>query len=132
MAWVSAGNIRGPQGPAGVGVTYRDTLDDEDDLPTTGQQTGDMYVLIDAGTRFGAGHAVIWNGTDWDDAGPWLGPEGPKGDDGTRGTIWTVGNRDLTDLNATGIAGQIIGDLYLNNAAGANLGDVYRCTAPLP
>lgn len=129
MAWGLVGNIRGPQGPAGVGVTYKDTITDEDDLPTTGQTLGDMYVLLEDGTNFAGGHAVIWNGTAWDDAGPWLGPEGPKGDDGTRGSLWHVGALTDTELNTTSpIAGSLAGDMYLNNAAGTNLGNIYRFT----
>lgn len=125
MAWGLVGNIRGLQGVPGVGVTYRDTIADETLLPTTGQAAGDMYVLLAAGTLFGEGHAVIWDGTNWDDAGPWLGPEGPQGTTGTRGSVWNVGTNTATELNTTNpIAGTLAGDLYLKT----DNGDVFRFT----
>jgi hypothetical protein len=111
MAWGQVGNIRGPQGEPGTGVQFKGTVNEAAELPNTGQSLGDMYVDLSTG------HAVIWNGSTWQDAGQWLGDEGPPGQAGARGSMWFVGS------SAPGtISGEAVGDMYLNTATG----DVYR------
>jgi len=128
IAWVLSGNILGPQGPAGVGVRYRGTEDTIADLPLDvppgTNAIGDMWIVTDEPGM--EGHAQIWDGSTWEDAGPWLGPEGPQGVAGARGSRWDSGALTATDLNTTPLAGQLVNDHYLHTSAGANLGSVYR------
>lgn len=67
---------RGPQGPAGLGLTFRGVLDSQDKLPKTGEQ-GDYWMI--------QGHAWIWGGASWVDAGDLVGPQGPTGTKGDQG-----------------------------------------------
>lgn len=67
---------RGPQGPAGLGLTFRGVLDGQDELPKTGEQ-GDYWLI--------KGHAWIWGGASWVDAGDLSGPQGPTGTKGDQG-----------------------------------------------
>lgn len=67
----------GPQGEAGTGVRILGSLDDPADLPTTGEEAGDAY-LID-------GDLWVWDGTGWDNVGTIQGPPGPEGPTGADG-----------------------------------------------
>lgn len=51
------------------GVRFKDTVATYDNLPTSGQQKGDMYIINTADPEhdISAGEAVIWNGTAWAD-----------------------------------------------------------------
>jgi collagen type VII alpha len=75
--------VQGIQGPAGLGLVYRGPLDKVDDLPVTGKQ-GDYYTID--------GHAYIWGGGRWVDAGSFQGPEGPRGQQGVQGTAGRDGD----------------------------------------
>ena len=139
MAWEPIANIKGPPG---AGVTFRGTVANYAALPSSGNNTGDMYVTDDTG------NAWIWGTPDagWNDAGPWHGPkgdtgptgatgaegppgaagaegppgdQGPKGDPGTpgatgqRGSKWFSGPADPVT-----VAGAAVGDFYLNTTSG--------------
>lgn len=51
-------------------LTYKGTVSEWSDLPTSGQNTGDMYIadtiFTEGGVTYQAGDFFIWNGTDWD------------------------------------------------------------------
>lgn len=51
-------------------LTYKGTISEWADLPTSGQSTGDMYIadttFTEGSTTYQAGDFFIWNGTDWD------------------------------------------------------------------
>ena len=53
------------------GVRFKDTVDTYANLPTSGQQVGDLYFVntADPEHEIVAGEAVIWNGTGWSDLG---------------------------------------------------------------
>ena len=48
---------------------YKGSVADDAHLPTTGQETGDVYNIESAGAYGGAGANVAWNGTAWDSLG---------------------------------------------------------------
>lgn len=74
--------IQGEQGPAGLGISYKGTVDTVDELPANAAQ-GDLYVVE---TPFPA-TAWVWDDTDvvWIDAGPVQGPQGVTGPQGVPG-----------------------------------------------
>ena len=51
-------------------LTYKGTISEWADLPTSGQSTGDMYIadttFTEGSVTYQAGDFFIWNGTDWD------------------------------------------------------------------
>lgn len=53
------------------GVRFKDTVETYDNLPTEGNQVGDLYFVNTADPEHDivAGEAVIWNGTAWSDLG---------------------------------------------------------------
>lgn len=121
MAWSQVGNIRGPQGPAGVGVQYKGNVANAGALPPTGNTNGDMRITLDDG------HAHIWEDTQWLDVGLWLGQTGatgPAGAAGARGSLWYSGALTDVELNDTPapITGERVDDHYLNTSTG----NVYR------
>jgi len=135
MAWVLSGNIRGPQGPAGLGVRYRGNVNLISDLPADTppgtNAVGDLrIVLTEPGKE---GYAFIWEESTitpgtflWVEVGPWLGPTGPQGDPGVRGSRWSSGALTMAELNTTPLAGQLVNDHYLHTEPGTALGDVFR------
>lgn len=67
----------GPQGEAGTGVRIIGSLPDPDDLPATGNEVGDAW-LID-------GDLWVWDGAAWENVGTVQGPAGPAGPAGADG-----------------------------------------------
>lgn len=49
-------------------VKYKGQVENYSNLPTSGQQTGDMYNVVNADSTIpiNAGDNVVWNGTSWD------------------------------------------------------------------
>lgn len=84
--------VQGIQGPAGLGLVYRGALDKIEDLPVTGKQ-GDYYTI--------SGHAYIWGGGRWVDAGSFQGPEGPRGQDGIQGPAGRDGDAATITIEPT-------------------------------
>jgi hypothetical protein len=73
-------------------VRIQGTVTDEDDLPATGNQAGDAYILL--------GDLYVWDGDNWTNVGR---VQGPKGDPGIQGP---QGERGLTGPQGTqGIQG---------------------------
>jgi hypothetical protein len=83
--------VRGPrgpqgiQGPAGVGVNIKGSVPTESDLPTTGNEVSDAWIVTSTG------HLWVWDGTHWVDAGEIVGPPGPPGPQGPLGPVGPVG-----------------------------------------
>lgn len=62
----------GPQGPAGTGINLLGQVPTEADLPASGN-VGDAWITTDTGDLW------IWDGVEWINAGPIVGPPGPPG-----------------------------------------------------
>lgn len=75
----------GPQGPkgdkgdTGNSITLEGTVPTVGDLPTTGNDVGDLWIVAASGDGY------VWNGTGWDNVGPIRGPKGDTGDTGPQG-----------------------------------------------
>jgi len=88
---IISGGTFGPQGPAGVqgpagtGFDINYTADDVSELPIG--QPGQAAVV--------GGHLYVWITTtnEWQDVGPWQGPQGDKGDIGDTGPGLTIQGR---------------------------------------
>jgi len=90
------GNVgaQGPQGPKGdkgdpgkdgTSVNIKNTVNTVSDLPTTGNVSGDGYVVR------ADGHLYVWGGSSFTDVGEIKGPKGDKGDTGPQGPIGPQG-----------------------------------------
>jgi hypothetical protein len=142
-SWTSTGSIRGPQGlpgpaggpgpagpegpageqgPAGMGLKFHGSVPSFSDLPSSGQEPGDAYVVADENDKL-----YVWDSdaNAWVDGGSIQGPAGPAGepgDAGPRGTRWFTG----TGAPPAEIPGAIEGDLYLD----LETGEVYELAVP--
>lgn len=54
---------QGPQGPQGTGFNIRGAVPTENDLPATGNESGDLFITQDTNTGF------LWDGTAWKQIG---------------------------------------------------------------
>ena len=64
----------GPAGPPGTGVDIKGSVPTEADLPPSGNDVGDAYIVEDTG------HLFVWDGSQWVDAGNIQGPPGEPAD----------------------------------------------------
>jgi hypothetical protein len=133
IAWVNAGPLQGPkgdtgdqgnQGPAGPGFSYQGTAASVAALPTPSTQ----------GFAFRIGSDLyIYNGIDWVNAGPLLGPKGDQGDQGVQGvpgngfayqgSVATVAALPVPSTQGFGFKVQATGDLHIfNGIAWVNAG----------
>lgn len=102
-----AGYVVGPAGKDGKGIELKGSLTDPSQLPPTGNVSGDGYIIPP--------NLWVWDGTQWTNAGPYVGPagpagpqgntgpQGPKGDQGIQGVQGPIGNTGppgTTDYNA--------------------------------
>lgn len=71
---------QGVQGPVGEGLAVQGTVATVDDLPASGN-TGDGWVVEDTDELY------VWDGSEWVNAGPFVGPQGDKGDKGDPGVV---------------------------------------------
>jgi hypothetical protein len=69
----------GPQGPQGVSITLQGTVATVGDLPLTGNNVNDAYIVEADGDLY------VWDGTEWNSVGQIVGPEGPEGPKGDKG-----------------------------------------------
>lgn len=90
---------QGPKGDPGSGVTILGTLDDQSELPVSGNTVGDAY-LID-------GDLYVWTeAEEWENVGPIQGPQGPQGPQGEQGPQGLQGPKgDKGDQGSQGPAG---------------------------
>jgi hypothetical protein len=82
VPWRGPAGIQGQpgiQGPAGLGITYKMTVQTQADLPATATN-GDLYVVSEPAPA----HGFVWDGptSAWVDAGPVQGPQGVPGPQG--------------------------------------------------
>ncbi len=101
--------IQGPQGEAGSGITMQGSVPTPGDLPPTGNNQGDAYIVQEDDSLW------IWDGTQWVSGGSIQGPpgsqgptgatgaQGPPGDPGPQGDIGPAGPQG--DPGATGAPG---------------------------
>jgi len=66
----------GPTGPAGAGIVLKGAVANVGDLPASGNNPGDAYIVSSNG------HLYVWDGSTWVDAGQFVGPTGPTGASG--------------------------------------------------
>jgi len=84
--------IPGPQGPAGSGVTMKGSVPTSADLPASGNNQGDAFIVQADDSLW------LWDGTHWVSGGSIQGPQGqqgiqgPKGDPGATGPTGPQGN----------------------------------------
>ena len=71
--------IQGEQGAAGVGINLKGTVATVGDLPATGNQDGDAYIVEEDGDLYD------WTGTAWVSVGQIVGPQGATGAQGPQG-----------------------------------------------
>ncbi|MCP9887813.1 hypothetical protein KBY96_07695 [Cyanobium sp. ATX 6A2] len=97
-----------------MGLVFHGSVPTFADLPASGQQQGDSYIVADENDKL-----YVWDAatTAWVEGGSIQGPPGPAGGAGPRGTGWFVG----TGAPPAVIEGSLPGDLYLDMATG----DVY-------
>jgi hypothetical protein len=85
---------KGDKGDVGAGLKIVGTVAAQGDLPTTGNTTGDAYLI--------GGNLWVWTGSTWTNAGPVQGPKGdqgntgPQGIQGVQGPPGTPGTADVT------------------------------------
>lgn len=87
----------GPTGAQGTSINFVGTVATVGDLPGTGNNVNDAYV-VDAD-----GNLYIWNGSVWEDAGAIQGPTGPTGPTGSQGIQGQTGPTGPT--GADGVTG---------------------------
>lgn len=146
-SWTSTGSIRGPQGvpgpagsagpagppgpageqgPAGMGLRFHGSVPSFSDLPASGQQQGDSYVVADENDKL-----YVWDSDtdEWVTGGSIQGPPGPAGQPGAPGEAGPRGSRWFTGTGAPPalIPGAIEGDLYLDLISG----EVFELAVPL-
>lgn len=78
----------GPTGPAGAdgtSVKLKGAVPTVGDLPSVGNEVGDLYVVTASGDGY------VWDGITWQNAGPIRGPQGEIGPTGPQGNPGTPG-----------------------------------------
>jgi len=124
-----AQGIVGPQGavgPPGPPLNMKGTVATAANLPPTGNVTGDLYMAVDTG------HAWVWGGTSWIDAGPFQGPQGIQGVNAYTATtqsftIPAIGAS--VSVNVQDSTSFTVGEMvYVANAAGANISGALQVT----
>lgn len=82
---LGAGEIgpTGPTGPQGASIKFKGTVANDVNLPATGNQINDAYVVSSTGDLW------VWNGTIWQNSGKIVGPTGPTGTTGPTGPAIT-------------------------------------------
>ncbi|MGB7565571.1 MAG: head fiber protein [Prochlorococcaceae cyanobacterium] len=87
----------GAQGPAGTGVTILGSLNNQSELPSTGN-VGDSWLI--------GGDLWVWNGTAWENVGNIQGPQGVQGIQGVAGPTGPAGPQGVKgDTGSVGAQG---------------------------
>lgn len=76
---------QGPKGETGEGLKPKGEVATVGDLPSTGQEVGDMFYV--------QGHTFIWTGALWADLGSNVGPQGIQGLQGPTGATGPKGDQ---------------------------------------
>jgi hypothetical protein len=97
--WVaSLEGATGPMGPQGVSITLIGSVPTPADLPATGNEVNDAYIVDSDGDIW------VWATTGWYSAGQIVGPQGLQGPAGATGATGATG----PGVAAGGTAGQIL------------------------
>lgn len=96
----------GPTGPTGsagspgVSITMKGEVATVGNLPASGNQVNDAYVVTADGNLY------VWDGTQWNDVGQIVGPTGPQGNAGPTGPTGSGGIQgEIGPTGPTGSAG---------------------------
>ena len=73
----------GPTGPQGASIKFKGTVQFDVNLPPSGNEINDAYVVSDTGDLW------VWNGSIWQNSGKIVGPTGPDGVTGPTGPAIT-------------------------------------------
>jgi hypothetical protein len=82
VGFTGATGPKGEKGEDGSGITILGTKANVGELPSTGNNPGDCFVI--------SGILYAWDGTQWVNVGQVLGPTGPTGPTGQRGADSTI------------------------------------------
>lgn len=110
----------GPVGPPGPEINLKGSVATVADLPTTGNQPGDAYIVRATGETW------VWDGTAWHNAGNLTGPQGPQGPQGVPGPQGPAGPIGPQGPGGSGGAGSVI---LVNAETQLNLTTVWQ---PIP
>lgn len=72
----------GSKGADGTSVKILGSLDSDSDLPSSGKEAGDGYLI--------GGNLWVWNGSQWRNVGKIKGDKGDKGNDGTAAPYYEI------------------------------------------
>jgi hypothetical protein len=109
--WQSVGQFVGPTGatgdrgptgatgPQGVAIRLRGSVELTSELPGTGNQINDAFIVQSDGDLY------VWSGSQWTTVGQIVGPEGPLGPTGPDGPTGPTGSQGIQGIQ--GIQGQI-------------------------
>lgn len=86
---------QGPQGVNGTSVVLKGSVQSVINLPSSGNTQGDLYIVLDDGDGY------VWDGTQWENAGPIVGPQGPQGPQGVNGIQGSTGPQGVTGPQGT-------------------------------
>ena len=76
---------QGATGPQGTSINLKGTVPTVGDLPSTGNQPNDAYIVEADGDLY------VWDGSAWDNVGQIVGPTGPPGSTGPTGVEGPTG-----------------------------------------
>lgn len=107
---VGGGSVVGATGTPGTSITVKGAVAAVINLPSSGNTQGDLYIVADDG------HAYVWSGTAWVDAGSIVGPPGSTGLTGLTGATGATGAAGAN--GATGPQG-LVGPAGLNGSSGS-------------
>lgn len=79
----------GPKGEQGTGINIKGTVATPGDLPSSGNNPGDGYIIESTGDLW------MWDGTQWANAGQIVGPQGPAGPIGPQGPKGDKGDQGV-------------------------------------
>jgi len=82
--------FQGPQGTNGTSIVLKGSVQSVGNLPPSGNTQGDLYIVLDDGDGY------VWDGSQWDNAGPIVGPQGNQGSTGVQGVQGPTGPQGLT------------------------------------
>jgi hypothetical protein len=102
----------GPTGPQGTSIVIKGTVSLIADLPSTGNTAGDAYIVEEDG-----GHLWLWDGSQWDDVGMIVGPQGPTGSQGPTGPTGPLGA--WTTTSSTPPSPAVEGDSWFDPNTGS-------------
>jgi len=113
--------IQGIQGPAGTGLNFLGVKDTVQDLPTSGDNYGDSWVIENPGADDGNPRVYSWgeddNNDSWIDMGPIVGAQGVPGEngkDGLKGPKGDPGEVKVVEVTGAPAKGPR-GRLYIDN-----------------